>query len=113
MPQRLIIIVSASQDGAEAPLPDASMGGATALTAATERDAAGDAAPAAAAAAAQAAAGQQQGKESLLAAAAKARKGKAAETEAEARLREEQEIMRNITSRMALKSVQENAQVRS
>ncbi len=54
-----------------------------------------------------------QAKESLLAAAAKARKEKPAETEAEKMLREEQEIMRNITSRKALKSVMENAQVRS
>ncbi|EIE26736.1 P-loop containing nucleoside triphosphate hydrolase protein [Coccomyxa subellipsoidea C-169] len=51
-----------------------------------------------------------QAKESLLAAAAKARKEKPAETEAEKMLREEQEIMRNITSRKALKSVMENAQ---
>lgn len=54
-----------------------------------------------------------QAKESLLAAAAKARKEKPAETEAEKMLREEQEIMRNITSRKALKSVMENAQVRA
>ena len=53
-----------------------------------------------------------QAKESLLAAAAKARKEKPAETEAEKMLKEEQEIMRNITSRKALKSVMENAQVR-
>lgn len=50
-------------------------------------------------------------KESLLAAAAKARKVKPAETEAERLLREEQEIMKTITTRMALKSVKENAQV--
>jgi hypothetical protein len=50
-------------------------------------------------------------KESLLAAAAKARKVKPAETEAERLLREEQDIMRNITKRMALKSAKENAQV--
>lgn len=107
------------QGGAEVSLPEATAGGASASLAAVERDAAGGAGPgpaggpaaAAAAAAAGSGAGQQQGKESLLAAAAKARKGRPAETEAEARLREEAEIMRNITTRMALKSVQENAQV--
>ncbi len=52
-------------------------------------------------------------KESLLAAAAKARKVKPAETDAERLLKEEQEIMKTITQRMALKSVKENAQVRS
>lgn len=52
-----------------------------------------------------------QAKESLLAAAAKARKEHPAETQAEKLLKEEQEIMRNITARKALKSVKENAQV--
>ena len=103
------------QSGAQAPLPDANASAAGDVSAA-DRDAAGDAGPgpgSAAAAASAAQQGQAQGKESLLAAAAKARKERPAETEAEAALREEAEIMRNITARMALKSVKENAQVRT
>jgi hypothetical protein len=102
------------QSGAQAPLPDAHSNGDAAGggLAAAERDAAGDAGAGPGGSGGAAAAGQQQAKESLLSAAAKARKERPAETEAEARLREEAEIMRNITARMALKSVKENAQVR-
>lgn len=105
------------QSGAQAPLPDAhSNNDAAGGLAAAERDAAGDASAGpggTAAGVAAASTGQAQAKESLLAAAAKARKERPAETEAEARLKEEAEIMRNITARMALKSVKENAQVRA
>ena len=52
-------------------------------------------------------------KESLLAAAAKARKEQPAETEAERRLKEEQDMLRSITQRTALKSVKELAKVRA
>lgn len=53
-----------------------------------------------------------QAKESLLTAAAKARKDKPAETDAEKILKEEQDMLRAITQRTALKSVKELAKVR-
>ncbi|BDA40614.1 DEAD-box ATP-dependent RNA helicase 35 [Coccomyxa sp. Obi] len=84
-----------AKGGAQLPLPDAESAPALPLSA----HGANGAGP-----------GPVHAKESLLAAAAKARKEKPAETEAEKLLKEEQEIMRNITSRKALKSVMENAQ---
>lgn len=51
-------------------------------------------------------------KESLLVRTAKARKDQPTETEAQKRLREEQDMMRNITSRTALRGVKELATVR-
>ncbi len=53
-----------------------------------------------------------QAKESLLTAAARARKDKPAETDAEKILKEEQDMLRAITQRTALKSVKELAKVR-
>ena len=53
-----------------------------------------------------------QAKESLLTAAAKARKEKPAETDAEKILKEEQDMLRAITQRTALKSVKELAKAR-
>ncbi len=53
-----------------------------------------------------------QAKESLLTAAAKARKEKPAETDSEKILKEEQDMLRAITQRTALKSVKELAKAR-
>lgn len=55
--------------------------------------------------------GMAQQKESLLVATAKARKDKPEATEAEKRLQEEEEMMRAITQKAALKSVKELAKV--
>ena len=52
-------------------------------------------------------------KKSLLKQAAKAKKGKPEETENEQMLREEQELLRNITRQTALKGVKELAKVSS
>ncbi len=55
---------------------------------------------------------EPQSKESLLVRTAKARKDQPTETEAQKRLREEQDMMRNITARTALRGVKELATVR-
>lgn len=55
--------------------------------------------------------GDPRVKTSLLAATAKARKGAPKETEDDKRLKEEQEMLHNITNRTALKSVKELAKV--
>lgn len=52
-------------------------------------------------------------KTSLLAATAKARKGAPKETEDDKRLKEEQEMLHNITNRTALRNVKELAKVRN
>ncbi len=62
--------------------------------------------------AAEAAPAPAQAKESLLTAAAKARKEKPAETDSEKILKEEQDMLRAITQRTALKSVKELAKAR-
>ena len=68
--------------------------------------------PDAAAAEPAEAAAPAQAKESLLTAAAKARKERPAETDAEKILKEEQDMLRAITQRTALKSVKELAKAR-
>ena len=65
----------------------------------------------AAAAMTEAAAARAKPKESLLNAAARARRGQVEETEHERIIREEEEILRNITAKTALQAVGERAKV--